>query len=218
MEVTSQLWNRVSGPGAAPDRSPFLGPFIGKEDAMAHLWLTDDSDGWAILPLLRDAYLLHARPPTPIGACEADLDALATRDGRGPRVPAVLVRSGANHSSWILLTAGARSARVNGLPVSAGIRALADRDEIAINGRPPMFFSTETLAHVAPFAGSAQPLFCPRCKQQLENGVVAVRCPRCDVWHHQADDLPCWTYADTCAVCDCRTPLEASYTWVPEER
>ena len=139
---------------------------------MAHLWLTDDANGWGILPLLLDAYLLNNRPPAPVGASAADLKALARADGRGRPSPAVMVRSGANHSSWILLTADARAVRVNGLPVSAGIRALADRDAIAVHGRPPMFFSTEALAQVTPFPGSAQPLFCPRCKQRLEKRFV----------------------------------------------
>ena len=186
---------------------------------MAHLWLADDSDGWAILPLLLDAYLLHAHPPTPAGASiSADLEALGKGTGSAQRSPAVIVHSGAHHSSWILLTADARTVRVNGLPVSAGIRALGDRDEIAIPGRPAMFLSTETLAQVTPFENAPQPLFCPRCKQRLETGMPAVRCPRCAVWHHQTDDLQCWTYAESCASCDCRTALDAGFTWVPEHR
>ena len=186
---------------------------------MAHLWITG-ADGWAVLPLVRDAYLLDAHPPSPAlapGATELAPIASDRRPLQSPRTVLMSAGSATRHG-WILLTADSHVTRINGLPALAGIRMLADRDEIAVSGQPPMFFSTEALAQVVPFSGAVPPLFCPRCKQGIDGGMPAVRCPRCDVWHHQTDDLPCWTYAATCAICDCRTALDAGFTWVPEER
>jgi Zn finger protein HypA/HybF involved in hydrogenase expression len=105
---------------------------------------------------------------------------------------------------------------INGLPLTVGIRALADRDEIRA-GERAFYFSTESLAQVEDFPGSDNALFCPRCKQEIEKNTSAVRCPACSVWHHQTDELNCWTYAETCALCSQQTDLSAGFRWTPEE-
>jgi len=95
---------------------------------------------------------------------------------------------------------------VNGVPLQARIRVLADRDEIRVAGLGRVFFSTEQLACVAPFTGADTPTFCPRCKQAVTAGSPVVRCPTCERWYHQSEEYPCWTYTDRCLW---RTPDRA---------
>ena len=83
------------------------------------------------------------------------------------------------------------------------MRVLRDRDEILLPGIPRndgeqadvadaepqrLFFSTERLAVVEPFPGGAKAVFCSRCKQVIDSGHRAVRCPsgRCGLWHHES--------------------------------
>jgi hypothetical protein len=101
--------------------------------------------------------------------------------------------------------------------VENGLAVVRDRDEFFVAGGGSRFFSTETLARVEAFPGSAHPLFCPRCKQLVESQAPAVRCPQCRVWHHQAEELSCWTYAPTCGACPQLTDLAAGFQWTPLE-
>lgn len=118
--------------------------------------------------------------------------------------------------SWTLLGGREASLRVNGHPLALGIRILRDRDEVSIAGQR-CFFSMEELARVVAFPGLAQPACCPRCKQRVEPGDLAVACPRCHAWHHQSEEFPCWTYDSTCALCQLQaTALDAGYSWTPE--
>jgi hypothetical protein len=176
---------------------------------MAHFWVQDDSDAWAVFPLasqflsLPDA-LAAAGPGAPDGQATSD---------------AILVRSaGSGSTRWVLIAASP-GVLMNGVPLLTGIRVLLDRDEIRLGAARTVYFSSETLATVEDFPGSEQAMFCPRCKQEIARGVKAVRCPspRCRVWHHQTDDLPCWAYAPHCGLCDQPTDLGGSYRWSPEE-
>jgi hypothetical protein len=130
----------------------------------------------------------------------------------------VLPAEGAGPSpTWALLAGPSATLRVNGQPLVLGIRVLRDRDEISFDGHRG-FFSTEELAQIVPFPGLPQPAFCPRCKQKMETGDLAVVCPHCRAWHHQSEKYPCWTYGGTCALCQVQsTALDAGYTWTPEK-
>lgn len=131
-------------------------------------------------------------------------------------VDATLVRRVAGpQETWALLCPPSSDARVNGERVPLGLAILADRDELRITGHPVRFFSTETLAHVEVFPEGAGG-FCPRCKQEITSGSVVVRCPGCGLCHHASDELPCWTYAGTCAGCTQDTAMDAGFTWTPE--
>jgi len=165
---------------------------------MAHLWVQESNPSkWRAVPLQSPKYALsedRVKPADPVavaGGDDAELHDIA--------------------GLWVLTAAAA--ARVNGTPVFGGLRALRDRDEIRFGARH-LFFSTEELPRVVPFAGAAEPVPCGRCRQPLAPGVASVRC-RCGVWHHQTDDLPCWTYASHCALCDQTTALDGSYRWSP---
>jgi hypothetical protein len=157
---------------------------------MAHLWMRDAStqDGWSPSALAGDARVLSA---------------------------AALVRHAVEPEGWVLI--GPRAVRVNGASLDAGIRVLRDRDEI-VAGAGRIFFSSESLAAIVAFPAGAPPTFCARCKLAIAPGSPAVRCPQCVLWHHQSDELPCWTYAERCTMCDQPTALDAGFRWTPEEQ
>lgn len=125
-------------------------------------------------------------------------------------VPALDLRAAGG--DWVLL--GDAGTRVNGTPLVAGLCVLRDRDELLAGGRR-VYFSTEMPAGIAPFAGPAA-VTCPRCRLDIEPGTPAVVCPGCRVVHHQHDELPCFTHAARCAVCDHPSALDAGYGSSPE--
>ena len=180
---------------------------------MSHLWTRMGSnEEWAILPLGRD-HRYHLTGKT---------DAPAKKDPSG-RIEsgALLVSKGgvAREAGWVLIASGEENAvRVNGSVLGAGIRFLRDKDEVRVK-TTRLFFSSEEPARVEAFPGADRPVKCPRCHTQIEKGQLAVRCPQCEVWSHQADDLPCWTYPahPRCASCGHATGLDAGFQWTPEE-
>ncbi|MEK6324295.1 MAG: hypothetical protein AABN33_21865 [Acidobacteriota bacterium] len=176
---------------------------------MAHLWVRDDAEQWAVLPLEHDAFTLAASRPQPICRPAGEGDVLSN---------ILLVRtSGTESLAWVLVAGASSGVSVNGVPLATGIRVVADRDDIRIPGAESLYFSTESLARVEEFPGSDQTLFCPRCKQEIGMGTSAVKCPGCSVWHHQTEELNCWTYSEVCALCAQPTDLNAGFQWTPEE-
>jgi hypothetical protein len=119
--------------------------------------------------------------------------------------------------AWVLLCPVDAGVHVNGEPVPLGLVVLSDRDELRIPGQPPRFFSTETIACVELFPETTRGGCCPRCRQTIECGTSAVCCPSCGLWHHASHELPCWTYAPTCAACAQDTSPDAGFRWTPEE-
>ena len=160
---------------------------------MAHLW-EGDEDRWAVVPLGVDGF--------PLSGTSTEILLLPTQSAVG--------------LNWVLLAGGDTEVRINGLPLKSGIRVLADRDEIRIAGGETYYFSTETLATVQTFAGADRRLFCPRCKDEIAPGDASVKCPQCRLIHHQSEDRPCWTYAETCAACAQRSDLQHGYRWTPD--
>ncbi len=176
---------------------------------MAHPWVTTEARQWAVLPLEDDALTLTTSPPQPISHPLAEDEALSN---------VLLARTcGAEGVTWVLIAGAGSGVCVNGLPLATGLRVVSDRDEIRIPGLSNLYFSTESLARVEEFSGSGQILFCPRCKQEIEKESMAVRCPSCRVWHHQTQELNCWTYSEVCALCTYATDINAGFRWTPEE-
>ena len=179
---------------------------------MAYLWIPTKDNEWAVAPLEREAYALEHGRERPL-----------RRSPQAPEHngPARLqwAPMGADGAFVLMAPHRQTSVRVNGTPLHAGIRVLRNRDEIRLNGTR-MYFSTERLAQVTPFPGADRPTQCPRCKQPINEGQMAVRCPnpRCGVWHHQSevDELPCWTYTPNCANCGQETELSSGFRWTPE--
>ena len=179
---------------------------------MPVIWNETAADGWAALALAGEAY----------GLTEAGL---VGREEGGDERPEPsqdpLLRRGGGEQ-WVLLAGNRSGVRVNGVPLLLGMHVLGDHDEIFVPtpAEPRRFyFSTERLARVEPFPAADGAATCPRCKQPIEQGDPAVRCPSssCGVWHHQSEKWPCWTYSDRCALCPTSTALDSGYRWTPEE-
>ena len=177
---------------------------------MAHLWVRDDDDQWAALPLNGGPVSLSVVPPKPFGGGERP---------RPDREVLLMPAARSGQENWVLVSGDQRRTSVNGLPLALGLRILGDRDEIRVDGASTVFFSTESLARIEPYPGSAEPACCPRCRLDLKDGAPAVRCPQCRVWHHEdlADDLDCWSSEEHCALCPQATDLRAGFRWSPED-
>jgi len=176
---------------------------------MAHLWINASADAWEAVPLAGDTLEfsddLRQPPRAPAGG--------ARRVGM-----TLLRRRGSN--DWLLMARPDSSASVNGEPLAAlGVRLLADKDEIRVTGTAAVFFSIDEPARIEPFPGSERSIICPRCQRPVTKGQSAVICPHCRVWHHQSqeENMPCWTYAPHCTLCDQATELDGRYRWTPEE-
>jgi hypothetical protein len=177
---------------------------------MAHLWVQDGSGAWSVMPLAERAVDLSVSPPRP----DAGRRAEAAAGGATPVLVSPLSSEG---GGWCLIARLGADIRINGLRPLGGMRLLQDGDEIRIDGRS-LFFGAESLPRVETFAAVDQPKYCPRCRQELAGGCDAVRCPHCGIWHHQSAELPCWSYAETCALCSQPTDLDnASFSWSPED-
>lgn len=122
----------------------------------------------------------------------------------------------ATQNKWGVMVSADMTVRHNGLPIKAGLRLLEHRDALAPEAGTLLFFSTEELARVEPFAGAAA-VSCPRCRSEVRHGDAAVRCPSCGVVHHETADRNCWTYGETCALCPQPSALDAGLRWTPED-
>lgn len=165
---------------------------------------------WCLAPVDASPSLLRLDPVSVTPSAATDLNSAADA--------CLLVRVD-GHNRWAALVAGDVALRHNGVPVAARLRVLEHRDALALDGLEgdgALFFTTEELAHVEPFAG-AEPVSCPRCHRHVHPGHAAVRCPSCGVVHHESADRNCWTYAEVCALCSQPTALDAGLRWTPEE-
>jgi hypothetical protein len=177
---------------------------------MAHLWL-QDSDGWCARRLDAAQYELAASPIPQ--AVEASMCMASGKTAR-------LFRSeSSGMPTWALIASRNSGVRVNSRGVTAGMCVLSDRDEIRTGDGTRFFFSTETLATVVAFPGSERPVYCGRCREPIEVGAPAVRCPGpgCGIWFNESAELPCWTYTDKCPICGHPTPLDTGFSWTPED-
>jgi len=178
---------------------------------MAHLWIEESPSDWAIVPLPSSGVDITATPDGRIvrirGVNQHAADVAAVRVCSGPDT----------RRQWHLMAPRASRVSINGLPLLGGMRVLADRDEVHVAGCTSFFFSTEELARVVAMAVTDTVITCPRCRQRIEPGVPAVTCPACGLWHHQSEDLPCWNYAATCALCPQLTAVDVGYQWTPME-
>lgn len=174
---------------------------------MAHLWMSLEEQ-WRPVALTGDGYTFKRAAPDGLEARPADA---------GASTAVVLWRAGEGaEARWVLFVPPSAAARVNGYPISLGMRVLRDRDEIRLPGDAPVYFSTEELTSVETFPGS-EAVMCPRCASPLDAGLPAVRCPSCGVWYHQSPERSCFTYAEVCTTCGAETALNEEFRWSPEE-
>jgi hypothetical protein len=173
---------------------------------MAHFWVYDQLQ-WAVLPLNERPFSLRQQ------RCVT----LLSPGDIAWKQEVVLIPCARPAGELRALVAGAAAdVRINGIRLSLGIQILRDRDEICVGWEKRFYFSTERLALIEPFPGSAADTICPRCRQAVEAGHPSVQCPSCGVWHHNSGDFPCWTYSETCALCSQETALDDAYRWTPE--
>lgn len=176
---------------------------------MAHIWQFNGTS-WQRQPLSGKHFGLRVDPDAPVqpaAALAASGVAAALGRYEKPEQP----------PAWVLFGKESCGVRVNGQPLLAGIAVLRDRDEILLGGRTRLYFSTEELAKVEPFPGGDGQVFCARCRQAIESGTPAVRCPSCGHWCEQSEAKPCWTYAPTCPLCEQPTAFDVGLRWTPEE-
>ena len=175
---------------------------------MAHFWMQAAS-GWEAKKLELAQYDLAS-----ISAPQAGDRAPAPTHSKTPQ----LIRAGgAGSHVWALAVPSNDRVRVNGRAVLAGLCVLGDRDEIRTSSGARYFFSTESLAGVETFPAKDRAVFCGCCRQKIDPGSPAVRCPGCGIWYNQSAELPCWTYADKCTFCGQQTALDAGFKWTPED-
>jgi predicted RNA-binding Zn-ribbon protein involved in translation (DUF1610 family) len=177
---------------------------------MSLLWVMD-ANGWGAQNLDAAQYELDS-VPIPLAAEAPNNSACG--------MPARLIRTDRNGMpAWALIASRNSGVRVNSRGVTAGLCVLSDRDEIRTGDGTRFFFSTETPATVVPFPGSDRPVYCGRCREPIEVGAPAVRCPGpgCGIWFNESAELPCWTYTDKCPFCGFPTPLDTGFTWTPED-
>jgi hypothetical protein len=175
---------------------------------MSVLWYRDDTQSWTGLELSGAFVDLGCWPPK----LYADDEVPGTDPAAALLVPPPSVT---NIEGWVLIWDRDTDVSVNGLPTRAGIRVLANGDQILLGSGATVFFSTETQARLQCYPGGEREVRCPRCTKAVEPDSVGVRCPRCGVWYHQTEESPCWTYAPECALCATATDLEAGYQWTP---
>jgi len=134
---------------------------------MAHLWIKDERDGWSVVPLDAPAFALSQNPPRRMRVSDESV------------ARALLVQqSGANPLRWLLLSHPGEDVRSNGDATTLGVRVLKDRDEINVACLGAFFFSTESLARVDAFSGATQKIFCPRCRQVIDEGAACASCSK----------------------------------------
>jgi hypothetical protein len=177
---------------------------------MSLLWVMD-SNGWSARMLDAAQYVLAASL-IPLAA-EATLNSACGKSAQ-------LIRTDKGGMPvWALIASRNSGVRVNSRGVTAGLCVLSDRDEIRTGDGSRFFFSSETLATVVPFPGAERPAYCGRCRVPIEAGAPAVRCPGpgCGIWFNESAELPCWTYTGKCPFCGFPTPLDAGFSWTPED-
>jgi Prokaryotic RING finger family 1 len=172
---------------------------------MPHVFYKDN-DKWRVAPVVSPGLLRL----DPVG-----VEATAVPGLRSPAKACLFVYI-ATQNKWGVMVGADMAVRHNGVPIKAGLRMLEHRDALAPEAGTLLFFSTEELARVEPFAGAAA-VACQRCRGEIRQEDAAVRCPSCGVVHHEAADRNCWTYAETCAMCPQPSAPDAGLSWSPEE-
>ena len=177
---------------------------------MAYLWHSTNDKTWTPTELTRSAILRNDQIE-PVDHPELSNDEAA--------ILLYAHRIETQPIHWLLLAAPGSQVSLNGEKIEARIRILADRDAICIAPHRAMYFSTERRALIEKYTAPEQ-AFCPRCKLEIKPHDLAVCCPRCLVFHHHKDQdsESCWTYAETCALCDQPTELNLTdFNWTPEK-
>jgi hypothetical protein len=185
---------------------------------MPHLWTRDDDHVWSALPLTDHPFEIgHSLPK------ERPIDERVTTQVEGvllfPVSDDLSVGDDCPAKTWALLWGPGLDVRINGLrSFPAGLRVLADHDEIRVDTGETVYFTTETLPVVETFQAVDHDIFCPRDKKKIEPGSQIVRCVECGLIYHYSTDKAhnCFEYSELC-LCGHPTRLDAGFRWVPDE-
>ena len=137
---------------------------------MAHFWIKNSDETWAVVALEATRYALRA---------DLEYAVSASQQGGHDGVEALtLPLRGGDDGAFALLGRDTQgTVAVNGAPLHTGMRVLRDRDEIRLHDGRRLFFSTECLTQIAPYPKDESAALCPRCKMEIRPGQRAVRCP-----------------------------------------
>ncbi|MGD0389446.1 MAG: hypothetical protein ABSC42_10880 [Tepidisphaeraceae bacterium] len=173
---------------------------------MPRLWVRRDLQQWTTVPLDHDPFELNADP----------LGAIVPTARDGPVVLARKVDDGKDQWALIVRPGEEAIVHVNGDRVMLGMRALRDHDAIQIGGGGRIYFSAESAPVIVTYPEGKPPVICPRCSTEIKSGDLVVRCPKCETYFHQKQELECWLYDDRCQ-CDQPTALSEENCWRPDE-
>ena len=180
---------------------------------MPYVWFVEESQ-WTAMLLSEMPVDVGAEVPRAVAAEHASSGTKQVPIQKATRI--VPVKNGSSQMS-LLIWGAEETVRVNGWALTTGLRVLADKDEIRIGDRASLFYSSESVAEIETFPGSDREIFCPRCTLVIQKGQSVVRCPCCQLIHHQDAELGCWVYAPGCASCSHPTALDAGFRWAPDE-
>ncbi len=175
---------------------------------MAQLWFKPTNEDLTMLPLSNHPVRLSVFPPQPETAESRPGEVLLEN----------LPHPQTQEDRWLLITGETAAVWVDGTPQNLGIYHLADGQEILVKGAGVVVLTTEKPPVKTKLPDSETDVICPRCKTEIEPGSDAVICPSCGIWHHEMDELPCWTYEHSthCAMCAQVTDLESGLQRIPE--
>lgn len=144
-----------------------------------------------------------------------DAGALALPGGDGS-TRLLRITEGRGPARWIVVQPASGVATRNGVRMGLCVAVVEHGDCLrAQPGAAPLWFSSEARPRVETCSGPPG-ASCARCRQPLRHDRPAVRCPRCDVWHHEdGSEQACWTYASRCARCEQPTSLGGALRWLP---
>lgn len=176
---------------------------------MAFIFTRDERGNWAAVPLSDRPLVLQS---------VLSSISIANNNDLVENAPAQVIRTESGFSRrHVLVWGDADAVRINGLPLPTGIHVLADRDELRIRGRGPLYFSKETFPVIETFEGKPPRVECGRCSKPVEVGSSVVYCPVCRVVYHETADFNCWTCVPACRHCGHPTAIGAGFQWTPQD-
>jgi hypothetical protein len=116
---------------------------------------------------------------------------------------------------WAVVMSPRTIMNINGINMPMlGMHIVNDKDRAKLVGAS-FFFSSEKLARVETRSANAGAAVCARCRGPIAPSAEIVACPACGSLHHETQTLPCFSYAETCAVCLGPTALDGAYRFFP---
>jgi len=153
---------------------------------MAYVWF-EREDEWAAMRLSEMPVDVGGRVPR---AVTPGHSSIGTKQIPAQKATQIVQVGAGRRQASVLIWSPDKTVRVNGWTLTTGIRVLADRDEIRIGDRTPVFYSSESVARSRSSpeatARSSATLYAADRKRK-----AVVRCPDCGLMYHQDAELRC---------------------------